>query len=92
MVRCTAGSTKGTAARPDWAPLGTANRGTAPTPTPASTKLIKAGTKSLDYVNLMRFSYESGMRQIPPAAAQPSPPQETRPTAVETSDLLEDVP
>ncbi len=34
-------------------------------------RLIRAGTKALDYVNLMRFSYESGMRQTTPA---PSPP------------------
>ncbi len=35
-------------------------------------RLIRAGTKALDYVNLMRFSYESGMRQTTPAPAPPA--------------------
>jgi multimeric flavodoxin WrbA len=55
-------------------------------------KLIKAGSETLNYVNLMRFSYESGMRQIPPAAATAPPSAEGRPAEAETSNLMEDAP
>jgi len=54
-------------------------------------KLIKAGTETLDYVNLMRFSYESGMRQIPSASPSPAPPEGRR-ADVQTTDLMEDAP
>jgi hypothetical protein len=40
----------------------------------------------------MRFSYESGMRQVPPAAASAPPPEEYRRADLQTSDLMEDAP
>jgi len=55
-------------------------------------KLIRAGSDTLHYVNLMRFSYESGMRQVPPAPAPSAPPVEERRADVGIPDLTEDAP
>jgi multimeric flavodoxin WrbA len=55
-------------------------------------KLIKAGTDTLGYINLMRFSYESGVRQVPATAAPSSPPDGGRRTGVEAPDMMEDAP
>jgi len=55
-------------------------------------RLIKTGSDALGYVNLMRFSYESGMRQVPPAVAPAPAPADGRRADVKTSDLTEDAP
>jgi multimeric flavodoxin WrbA len=55
-------------------------------------KLLKAGADALGYVNLMRFSYESGMRQVVDPATASSPPGGEARDDRQTLDMLEDAP